>query len=146
MISTEFDLGKGLQQSKALQLVLSKNVAGEPVSFIYDSGTGIAILRTRAFPAFDESEITESDLSREVNRLAEDYKIATTKLNDRKRLQDQRESDLNNKESKLADDQLDFDRNLRQLMNQRKQFESDLAKAGRMGLGAKIKSWFHTIR
>lgn len=146
MISTEIQLDTKLLKSKALQLILRNTLAGELVSFEYDEITGLAIVRTRGFPAFNELEFGESDLSIEVTRLAEDYKIANTKLNDRKRLQDQRESDLNNKENELTDRERLIVKGENQLTKQRQRFEKDLQDAGRKGFGAAIKSFFHTIR
>lgn len=144
MISTNYQLDKGLESSKALQLVLQKTLMGELSAFTYDARTGIAVAQTRNFPAFNEADISESDLSREVASLADDYKIAITKLDDRKRLLDDRESDLNNLENALVDERRIFGKDRTRLDAQIAKFEKDLADAGKAGLMARVKSFFHT--
>lgn len=145
MISTDYQLEKGLAQSKALQLVLRETLSGELAGFDYNKLTGVATARTRSFPPFDESEITESALSAEVASLADDYKIAMTKLNDRKRKLEERASDLNNLENALVDERAIFAKDRTRLDAQIAKFHQDLADAGKAGLMAKVKSFFHRI-
>lgn len=145
MISTDYPLEKHLAQSKALQLILRKTLNGEMAAFTYNPATGIAVVQTRNFPPFNESEISESDLSREVASLADDYKIAMNKLNDRKRILDRQESDLNLQEIALADDRKLFAKDRKRLDAQIAKFHKDLADASRAGLMARVKSFFHNI-
>jgi len=145
VISTEYKLDKDLEQSKALQLILRKSLNGDLQSLEYNPKTGIAIARTRSFPAFNESEIKESDLSREISSLANDYKIAITKLKERETKQKRRESELNLLESKLSDDRKEFIKDRKKLDRRIAKFEKDLAEAGRRGLLEKVKSFFHRI-
>ncbi len=145
MANFDLQLDTGLIQSEAQRDILKQSFRGELSAFVYDRITGIAKVTTRAMPPFPTLP-PESDESKLLNE-AMDSVGAIRAANDRDRIAiDKREANILRGERKLEKDRTEFDTNLNQLMRQRENFEKDLAKAGRMGLGTKIKSFFHTIK
>ncbi len=134
-----------LTPAEAQRDILKNPLRGELSAFVYDRATGIAKVTTRALPPFPVVD-PESDESKLLND-ALDSVQAIRAANDRDRIAlDKRQANILRGERKLEKDRLDFDTNLNQLVRQREKFEKDLNKAARMGLGTKIKSFFHNIK
>lgn len=139
MADLEFKLEPGLIEGKAHAEVL-KRLRDEMVTFAYNKRTGIAKVTTRAFPAFPEPD-PESDESKQVNLLAEQFNAAIRSLERDRAQLGKREADALARERKLDEREKLMNQDRELLIKQRKKFEADLDRAAKKRITGRNKKF-----